>query len=114
MSLRPFSFGFTFLREREGLPERLGFGGLVGAGGAAGGGASIAGGGAGGAGGISSDTGAGAGGVGSSSSAEGSGTGEEVLLPECSELRLAVAEQEGRLMRHLNHQKMVVEVNRPE
>ena len=40
--------------------------------------------------------------------------GEEALLPECSELRLAVAEQEGRLMRHLNHQKMVVEVNRPE
>ena len=40
--------------------------------------------------------------------------GEEALLPEDSELRLAVAEQEGRLMRHLNHQKMVVEVNRPE
>jgi hypothetical protein len=40
--------------------------------------------------------------------------GDEVLLPECSELRLAVGGQEGRLMRHLNHQKMVVEVNRPE
>ena len=40
--------------------------------------------------------------------------GEVALLPEDSELRLAVAEQEGRLMRHLNHQKMVVEVNRPE
>ena len=40
--------------------------------------------------------------------------GEVALLPEDSELRLAVAEQEGRLLRHLNHQKMVVEVNRPE